>query len=142
MSLNRISFLESWEQNPAAFRRQPRPEDSDDEDRYHDLPEPSLSSSFQSNISSRPPFRDRLNFNPYAGPGWNETFVDEPDRPYRGASPRRLRADEAEPLEQSQEDDTLRPQQPAGLETTGAFEVSRSKRICKLFISPLRQCTL
>ncbi|PYH64120.1 putative MFS transporter Fmp42 [Aspergillus vadensis CBS 113365] len=135
MSLNRISFLESWEQNPAAFRRQPRPEDSDDEDRYHDLPEPSLSSSFQSNISSRPPFRDRLNFNPYAGPGWNETFVDEPDRPYRGLSPRRLRADEAEPLEQPEEDNTLRPQQPAGLETTGAFEVSRWKRILQVCIA-------
>ncbi|KAJ6151740.1 hypothetical protein N7470_006868 [Penicillium chermesinum] len=73
MSLPRISFLEGWERNPAALLR--RGEASDTEsDTYQDLPETaSLSSSFPSTYS-------RLNFNPYAGPGWNETTDEHDDR--------------------------------------------------------------
>lgn len=74
MSLNRISFLEGWERNPAAFLRgREEPSDSESES-YQDLPEPSLSSSFPSTYS-------RLNFNPYAGPAWNESADDRYDRP-------------------------------------------------------------
>ncbi|KAJ5225010.1 hypothetical protein N7468_006235 [Penicillium chermesinum] len=88
MSLPRISFLEGWERNPAALLR--RGEASDTEsDTYQDLPETaSLSSSFPSTYS-------RLNFNPYAGPGWNETTDEHDDRSHgslgRALSPRRGR---------------------------------------------------
>ncbi|KAJ5484608.1 Major facilitator superfamily domain general substrate transporter [Penicillium expansum] len=71
MSLNRISFLEGWERNPAAFLSHPESEDSEP-DSYQDLPEGSVSSSFPSTYS-------RLNFNPYAGPGWNESPEDPHD---------------------------------------------------------------
>ena len=137
MSLNRVSYLESWEQNPAAFRRQPRPEDSEDEDGYHDLPETSLSSSFQSNISRRS-FRQRLNFNPYAGPGWSEVSGEETDRHplLRAASPRRSRADEVETEQPPESHVALKAQDYESLETTGAFEVERTKRICGLPLQP------
>lgn len=124
MSLNRISFLEGWERNPT-FRRD---DTSDDEsDCYQDLPETSsLSSSFPSTYS-------RINFNPYAGPGWNETVDDRDDRPSllgsRGLSPTTTR--------ETPRVDPLRPASPAVThkdpagwsETTGAFEVSPAKRI-------------
>ncbi|PWY78085.1 MFS transporter Fmp42 [Aspergillus sclerotioniger CBS 115572] len=136
MSLNRVSYLESWEQNPAAFRRQPRPEDSEDEDGYHDLPETSLSSSFQSTISRRS-FRQRLNFNPYAGPGWSEVSGDEADRHtlLRAASPRRSRADEVETEQPPENHVALKTQDYESLETTGAFEVERTKRILQVCIA-------
>jgi hypothetical protein len=127
MSLNRISFLEGWERNPA-FRRD---DTSDDEsDSYQDLPETaSLSSSFPSTYS-------RLNFNPYAGPGWNETVDDRDDRPSLLGS---LRLSPTSTRETPRVD-PLRPaspvvaskvpKDPAGWsETTGAFEVSPAKRI-------------
>jgi len=68
MSLPRISFLEGWDRYPAAAQ-------SDTESEYADLPESSLSSSFPSTTYSR------LNFNPYAGPGWNESADDRDDHP-------------------------------------------------------------
>ncbi|KAL2004157.1 hypothetical protein VTN02DRAFT_6254 [Thermoascus thermophilus] len=69
MSLNRVSYLESWEQRAAPLlRRLEYSTDSDtEEDVSNDLPE-SLSSSYQSGFSQYS--RSRLNFNPYAGPGW------------------------------------------------------------------------
>lgn len=132
MSLNRISFLEGWERGPFRGR-----EDSDTESEYQDLPETSsLSSSFPSTYS-------RLNFNPYAGPGWNETVDDRDDRPSLlgslglGLSPTTTR-------ESQTRVDPLRPASPAALsgprprpqlkdpgwsDTTGAFEVSPAKRV-------------
>ncbi|PYH43612.1 putative MFS transporter Fmp42 [Aspergillus saccharolyticus JOP 1030-1] len=139
MSLNRVSYLESWEQNPAAFRRQPHQDDSEDEESYHDLPEPSLSSSFQSNIS-RHSFRHRLNFNPYAGPAWGQATVDEDtserNPPLQVASPKIGTLNEAD-----REDPVPAPLAPklqewtGGRETTGAFEVSRAKRIAQVCIA-------
>lgn len=84
MSLNRFSYLEAWEHNPAGglFRRREQAPDSesDDEDEIHqNLPEePSLSSSFPSVLSHRS-VRHRLSFNPVAGPGWNESAVESAD---------------------------------------------------------------
>ncbi|PYH91103.1 MFS general substrate transporter [Aspergillus ellipticus CBS 707.79] len=133
MSLNRVSYLESWEQNPAAFRRQQPPEDSDDDEAYHDLPETSLASSFQSNHS----FRQRLNFNPYAGPGWSQASSDEPDRHslLRAASPKRPQVGAVEPEPPQEEHITLKTQAYEGPETTGAFEVGHTKRILQVCIA-------
>lgn len=66
MSLNRVSFLEGLEHDPTAIQTRP----DSDSDGYEDLPSGSVASSFPSTCS-------RLNFNPYAGPGWNE----HPDDP-------------------------------------------------------------
>ncbi|KAJ5631842.1 uncharacterized protein N7484_011942 [Penicillium longicatenatum] len=133
MSLNRISFLEGWERNPA-FRRD---DTSDDEsDSYQDLPETaSLSSSFPSTYS-------RLNFNPYAGPGWNETVDDRDDRPSLlgslGLSPTSTReTPRVDPLRPASPVVASKvPKDPAGWsETTGAFEVSPAKRIAQVCIA-------
>ncbi|KAJ5929818.1 hypothetical protein N7454_006768 [Penicillium verhagenii] len=131
MSLNRVSFLEGWERNPA-FRR----EDASDteSDSYQDLPEsPSLSSSFPSSYS-------RLNFNPYAGPGWNET-VDDQDRPSLlgslglGLSPTTTReTPRVDPLRPASP--VVTPKEPTGWsETVGAFEVSATKRIVQVCLA-------
>ncbi|KAJ5632077.1 hypothetical protein N7490_008416 [Penicillium lividum] len=128
MSLNRISFLEGWERN-STFRR----DESDYEsDGYQDLPEsPSLSSSFPSTYS-------RLNFNPYAGPGWNETVDDRDDRPSLlgslGLSPTTRETPRVDPLRPASP--AVAVKQPAGgSETTGAFEVSVAKRIVQVCIA-------
>ncbi|KAJ5698103.1 hypothetical protein N7462_000108 [Penicillium macrosclerotiorum] len=154
MSLNRISFLEGWERNPAAAFLRGRGEDvspSDTEsDTYQELPEDSsLASSFPSTYS-------RLNFNPYAGPGWNESAVDDrDDRPSLlgslGLSPtttREGRADlergprspasaAAEAVPGSVPHKEHRPPQlPAWLpETRGAFEVSPARRIAQVCLA-------
>lgn len=74
MSLPRISFLEGWDRYAGPIRGRDASAQSDTESEY-DLPEPSpLSSSFPSTYS-------RLNFNPYAGPGWNESTDDRDDHP-------------------------------------------------------------
>ncbi|KAK1145005.1 hypothetical protein N8T08_004720 [Aspergillus melleus] len=144
MSLNRISYLESWVQNPASFRRRaqeqsPGDESDDDELAYHDLPEPSLSSSFPSTYSHHS-FRHRLNFNPYAGPGWNEPSVDEAnaDRISSRREPlnvpvpeQEIQPERAEPIPEA------KPQDWNGLETTGAFEVGRTRRILQVCIAIL-----
>ncbi|RAL11919.1 putative MFS transporter Fmp42 [Aspergillus homomorphus CBS 101889] len=141
MSLNRVSYLESWEQNPAAFRHQPYQGDSEDEESYHDLPEPSLSSSFRSNIS-RHSFRHRLNFNPYAGPAWGQATVDEPtseqNPPLQAASPKITTLNAVNREESAPEQLAPKVQEwPGGRETTGAFEVSHTKRILQVCIAVL-----
>ncbi|KAJ6104065.1 hypothetical protein N7523_010385 [Penicillium sp. IBT 18751x] len=74
MSLPRVSFLEGWDRYPGPIGGRDASAQSDTESEY-DLPEPSpLSSSFPSTYS-------RLNFNPYAGPGWNESSDDREDQP-------------------------------------------------------------
>lgn len=148
MSLNRISFLEGWERNPAAFLRGRRDEAQSDEesDTWQDLPESSLSSSFPSTYS-------RLNFNPYAGPGWNESAVDDhhgDDRPSvlglgplgLALSPTTTRDSRVELENERVELENERvpfgaagtaavpPGGPAWLmETTGAFEIGATKRV-------------
>ena len=138
MSLNRISFLEGWERNPAAFLRgREEPSDSDDE-AYHDLPEPSLSSSFPSTYS-------RLNFNPYAGPAWNEGADDRDDRPslfgYLGLSPTTTRDSPVNERRTSSpipghahlcaESTTGGPSKEPGWlsDTRGAYEVRPTRRV-------------
>ncbi|PYH86876.1 MFS general substrate transporter [Aspergillus uvarum CBS 121591] len=139
MSLNRVSYLESWEQNPAAFRRQPYQDDSEDEESYHDLPEPSLSSSFQSNIS-RHSFRHRLNFNPYAGPAWGQATVDEAtseqNPPLQAASTKISTLNEVDREGATPEQSLPKLQEwTGGRETTGAFEVNHVKRIAQVCIA-------
>ncbi|CAI7607363.1 unnamed protein product [Penicillium manginii] len=135
MSLNRISFLEGWERNPAAFLRGRVEETgsaaSDEEsDVDQDLPE-SLSSSFPSTYS-------RLNFNPYAGPAWSERGDDRDDRSLTGISPTRTREAPAErgwapgpvavPEPKAKSRDWLS-------ETTGAFEISPARRIVQVCLA-------
>ncbi|KAJ5895631.1 Protein FMP42 [Penicillium taxi] len=140
MSLNRVSFLEGWERSPGAFQRG-RPDQSDTESEFQDLPESSLSSSFPSTYS-------RLNFNPYAGPGWNQRTDDRDDRTpllgsfglsptrgrsqvdtERGPSPS-LPSHSATPIPVSV------PKEESGVpDTLGAFEVSRAKRIAQVSLA-------
>jgi hypothetical protein len=127
MSLNRISFLEGWERNPAFDRA----EDSDS-DSYQDLPEGSVASSFPSTY--------RLNFNPYAGPAWNESPDDRLSfvgsvSPTREGRPGALGSAERTVHEWPAVSRTLG-------ETTGAYEVSVARRIgmCFLFISQCNDC--
>jgi hypothetical protein len=133
MSLPRISFLEGWERTPAAAFLRGRTDDpqSDTEsDTYQDLPDDaSIASSFPSTYS-------RLNFNPYAGPGWSESAVDDrDDRPSLlgslGLSPTTTRA---EPERGQGESPTppvavLHKEPPWLSDTRGAFEVSPARRI-------------
>ncbi|KAJ5355642.1 Major facilitator superfamily domain general substrate transporter [Penicillium concentricum] len=139
MSLNRISFLEGWERNPAAFLGHPESEDSDP-DSYQDLPEGSVSSSFPSTYS-------RLNFNPYAGPGWNESPEDPHDDrssffgSFLGLSPTTTRegragSGSAQGLGSSErivhEDSGTVSRTPPWADTTGAYEVSAARRIAQV----------
>ena len=132
MSLNRVSFLEGWERNPAAFLRGREEQPSDTEsDTFQDLPETSsLSSSFPSTYS-------RLNFNPYAGPGWNESADDRDDRPSllgslgMGLSPTTTRESRVDPPRPASPA-VGPPRDPAWLSTTSAYEVSPTKRASKL----------
>lgn len=130
MSLNRISFLEGWERNPAAFLRGRLEETgstaSDEEsDVDQDLPE-SLSSSFPSTYS-------RLNFNPYAGPAWSERGDDHDDRSLRGVSP--TTRDTSTRAERGWAPGPVALPEPKAKsrdwlsETTGAFEVSPARRV-------------
>ncbi|CEL06810.1 hypothetical protein ASPCAL09982 [Aspergillus calidoustus] len=141
MSLPRVSYLESWEPSPASLRRpqdrdrSPGHESDGDNDSYQDLPDSSLSSSYPS-ATDIPSLRHRLNFNPYAGPGWTQAVVDGGDddrntlsRVSSLASKHRQakRAAIAEPqaIQQAEPDqDAWGP-----LETTGAFEVGNTKRV-------------
>ena len=139
MSLNRISFLEGWERNPAALLSHPESEDSDP-DSYQDLPEGSMSSSFPSTYS-------RLNFNPYAGPGWNESPEDphEDRSSFFGPSflglsptPSEGRAGPSpvqglgSPERTAQNLETTVARTPPWADTTGAYEVSAARRIGRL----------
>lgn len=134
MSLPRISFLEGWERTPAAAflrGRGDEPQSDTESDAYQDLPDDaSIASSFPSTYS-------RLNFNPYAGPGWSESAVDDrDDRPSLlgslGLSPTTTRETRAE--ERGLESATppvavLRREPPWLSDTRGAFEVSPARRI-------------
>lgn len=130
MSLNRISFLEGWERNPAAFLNRPDSGTDSEPDDYQDLPDGSVASSFPSTYS-------RLNFNPYAGPGWNENPDDPHDDrasflgpSFLGLSPTTTREGRA---------GSPAPERPVLVDspwahTTGAYEVSAAKRIGECFI--------
>lgn len=150
MSLNRISFLEAWEHSRYPRGRPADDLESDEEpDVYQDLPESPLSSSFPSTYS-------RLNFNPYAGPGWTESVVDDDDQNERpstflGLSPTTTRESPVQAnvpghvdpgrnyslVPESDYDSTdhgqaqvvIKEPQWAVDETMGAFEVSPAKRI-------------
>ena len=137
MSLNRISFLEGWERNPVAFLSHPESDDSDP-DAYQDLPEGSVASSFPSTYS-------RLNFNPYAGPGWNESPEDlQDDRSsffgpsFLGLSPTTTRervgsvsAQGPGSVERTVHEvsGTTVPRKQPWADTTGAYEVSAARRV-------------
>ncbi|KAJ5340028.1 Major facilitator superfamily domain general substrate transporter [Penicillium brevicompactum] len=128
MSLNRISFLEGWERNPAAFLNRPDSGTDSEPDDYQDLPDGSVASSFPSTYS-------RLNFNPYAGPGWNENPDDPHDDrasflgpSFLGLSPTTTREGRA---------GSPAPERPVLVDspwahTTGAYEVSAAKRIAQV----------
>ncbi|PLN86810.1 MFS general substrate transporter [Aspergillus taichungensis] len=139
MSLPRVSYLESWVQNPASIFQRQRDEniDSDSEDESgQDLPDDSLSSSFQSNFNYPVASRHRVNFNPYAGPGWTEGVDDGTDdrQSLLGVStPRPVGVEGAVGQEEEQPLDLDVPE--GVLETTGAFEVSRLKRILQVVIA-------
>ncbi|OQD62491.1 hypothetical protein PENPOL_c012G06977 [Penicillium polonicum] len=140
MSLNRISFLEGWERNPAAFLSHPESDDSDP-DSYQDLPEGSISSSFPSTYS-------RLNFNPYAGPGWNESPEDPHDNQssffgpsFLALSPTTTREGRAgsRPVQglgsaerTVHEDPGTAVARTPWADTTGAYEVSAARRIAQV----------
>ncbi|KAK9857485.1 Sucrose/H+ symporter [Penicillium brevicompactum] len=128
MSLNRISFLEGWERNPAAFLNRPDSGTDSEPDDYQDVPDGSVASSFPSTYS-------RLNFNPYAGPGWNENPDDPHDDrasflgpSFLGLSPTTTREGRA---------GSPAPERPVLVDspwahTTGAYEVSAAKRIAQV----------
>lgn len=130
MSLPRVSFLEGWERSPAALRGR---DESDSELSSHDLPEnASVSSSFPSTYS-------RLNFNPYAGPGWTESAEDHPPGSLaRCLSPTSARDSverPASPAVVSFGGQSGPVKEPLGwAETTSAFEVSPAKRIGTSFL--------
>jgi hypothetical protein len=159
MSLNRISFLEAWEHSRYPRGRPADDLESDEEpDVYQDLPDSPLSSSFPSTYS-------RLNFNPYAGPGWTESVVDDDDHNERqstflGLSPTTTReshvnihvhghvdpARNYSVVPEYDYDSTSLGQAQVGLkepprwavdETTGAFEVSPAKRIGMYALHPM-----
>ncbi|KAE8375549.1 major facilitator superfamily domain-containing protein [Aspergillus bertholletiae] len=139
MSLPRVSYLESWEHNPASIRRQDESSipDSEDDAAYQELPEESLSSSFPSTFSF-PVSRQRLNFNPYAGPGWNETSTDDATDQRTSLlriPPQTPRPGHIEGDDRVTHNGPVKQQEPSLLETTGAFEVGQIKRILQVCIA-------
>lgn len=134
MSLNRVSYLESWEQRAAPLlRRLEYSTDSDtEEDVSNDLPE-SLPSSYQSGFSQHS--RNRLNFNPYAGPGWSYSSHADTENQRQsllGAGSGGAGGHSTDAQDGSDSDTTVTVVKDPHftiLETTGAFEVSRGKRI-------------
>ncbi|EAW20906.1 putative MFS transporter Fmp42 [Aspergillus fischeri NRRL 181] len=141
MSLNRVSYLESWGQTrPVSRQQQQQGQEDGDSDsvdgRNVDLPEGSISSSFQSTYTYR------LNFNPYAGPGWTqppdevapEDLVSGPETPTIKTQPKPL--DESDRGRYDLQDASLKlPDEDYPLQTTGAFEVSSTRRICQVIIA-------
>lgn len=151
MSLNRFSYLESWEQHPPPFLRQGTggiPEDAPDstsDGRLSPGPpesftQPFLSSSVPSRSIPRT-IRHKLSFNPVSGPGWGEpssTFDTEEER--RSPIPwnqQYVGSAEAAPEPAVEEEDIVyappdivfKDPQWGVAETTGAYEVSKIKRI-------------
>ena len=112
MSLNPVSYLQTWEHNLAAARHRYQSlhvesESDGPDETYHDLPESSSSSaSFLSRFSENS-LGHRLNIYPYAG---DEAYV---------------RSHEASPVRalNSADDQETSPK------TQGAYEVSHRKRI-------------
>ncbi|RDW61191.1 putative MFS transporter Fmp42 [Aspergillus mulundensis] len=148
MSLPRVSYLESWETNPASARRLQDREQSprrgayreDDEESYHDLPDASVASSFPSTTDLRSS-RHRLNFNPYGGLGWTQAVRDSADDEVnpipRAASlvSRHSQAERAAEAAQARQSAELDPDSWGHLETTGAFEVSSVKRVVQVAVA-------
>lgn len=130
MSLNRISFLEGWERTPAFLRRRDSASahSGEDSDSYASLPETAseLSSSF-------PPTYGRLNFNPYAGPAWNETTDGHDDRALSPTTTRDSRVDRLDGVDTERSPTAGAANGAVAMkslpDTKGAFEVSPAKRI-------------
>ncbi|KAL2824802.1 major facilitator superfamily domain-containing protein [Aspergillus cavernicola] len=145
MSLPRVSYLESWEQNPT-FRRQPdrvqspAPESDDDNVSYHDFPDASLASSFPS-TTDLPPLRHRLNFNPYAGLGWSQASKNGADEDRNALSrvssliSKHGQAHTTTDAEQALQSAELDQHGWGPSETTGAFEVGNAKRILQVSVA-------
>ncbi|KAL4901730.1 hypothetical protein BDW74DRAFT_159421 [Aspergillus multicolor] len=148
MSLPRVSYLESWETNPASARRLQDREQSprrdayrdDDEGSYHDLPDNSVASSFPSTTDLRSS-RHRLNFNPYGGLGWTQAARDNADDDANPISrvasvvSRPSQAERAAEAAQARQSADLDPDNWGPLETTGAFEVSSAKRVVQVAVA-------
>ncbi|KAL2841698.1 major facilitator superfamily domain-containing protein [Aspergillus pseudoustus] len=147
MSLPRVSYLESWEPSPASLRRpqdrdqSPGHESDGDNDSYQDLPDSSLSSSFPS-AADIPSLRHRLNFNPYAGPGWTQAVVDggdddrNPISRVSSLASKQGKANHAAVAEQQAVQQAELDQDAWGpLETTGAFEVGTIKRVSQVVVA-------
>lgn len=143
MSLNRVSYLESWEQHPPPFIRQRSTASaaSDDEEsrNIRESTEAAfLSSSFPSSSHHRT-VRHKLSFNPYAGRGWAHSSAAEPDEERRSL----LRSDHGDangsdhPAPEREGEEALTEfvfKDPNWnlAETRGAYEVSKGKRIGRL----------
>ncbi|KAL4930487.1 putative MFS transporter Fmp42 [Aspergillus undulatus] len=147
MSLPRVSYLESWEQNQAPLRRPQDPEqsagreayDDDDQASYHDLPDDSVASSFPSTTDLRS-LRHPLNFNPYGGLGWTQAArdgADDDQNPLSRVSSLISKQGQGRQTAeggQAQSDD-FHQDNWGPLETTGAFEVSSAKRVLQVFVA-------
>lgn len=143
MSLNRVSYLESWEQHPPPFIRQrstASAASADEESRHvHESTEAALlSSSFPSSSHHRA-VRHKLSFNPYAGRGWGHSSAQEADEERRSL----LRSDHGDadgsdnPAQRRDGEELLTEfvfEDPNWnlAETRGAYEVSKGKRIGRL----------
>lgn len=125
MSLERVSFLEGLEHDSTAI--QP----DSDSDGYEDLPSESVASSFPSTCS-------RLNFNPYAGPGWNEHPDDPLSRRASLLGPSFLSLSPT--ATQDGPGDSPGPGRPVlvdepQMHTTNAYEVNALRRIGKCVLN-------
>lgn len=135
MSLHRVSYLESWQNNPPAFlrRRGSNASSDDEENDIQYLPE-STASSFPSTIGPYS-IRNRLNFNPYSGPSWAESThgdADDERESLIGHDPVEDRETPDVPVSPGTLETTGPPKDTSHwdtLETTGAFEVPEGKRI-------------
>ncbi|KAL4975954.1 major facilitator superfamily domain-containing protein [Aspergillus desertorum] len=145
MSLPRVSYLESWENNPALVRRLQNRDQSprrgahhdENEESDHDIPG-SLASSFPSTtdlLSSR----HRLNFNPYGGLGWTQAVGAEDDTntlsKVSSIVSRQGQVDRAAEAGRVRPSAELHPENWGPLETTGAFEVSSAKRVVQVSLA-------
>ncbi|KAL1855038.1 hypothetical protein Plec18167_004512 [Paecilomyces lecythidis] len=141
MSLHRVSYLESWQNNPPAFlrRRGSNASSDDEENDIQYLPE-STASSFPSTIGPYS-IRNRLNFNPYSGPSWAESThgdADDERESLIGHDPVEDRETPDVPVSPGTLETTGPPKDTSHwdtLETTGAFEVPKGKRIAQVCVA-------
>ncbi|KAJ9271082.1 hypothetical protein DTO212C5_2740 [Paecilomyces variotii] len=141
MSLHRVSYLESWQHSPPAFlrRRGSNASSHDEENDTQYLPE-STASSFPSSIGQYS-IRNRLNFNPYSGPSWAESTHGDADDERESligneAAETRDSPDVSRETGISEHDDPPRDAaQWDILDTTGAFEVHKGKRIAQVLVA-------